>query len=52
MNAIEIWNHDAFFDYVDRWISEPECWYYGGTQRADYYGYGGAFIEDMWDAYR
>jgi hypothetical protein len=52
MNAIEIWNHDAFFDYVDRWVSEPESWYYGGTHRADVYCYGGAFIEDMWNAYR
>jgi hypothetical protein len=42
--AETIWNHDPYFDYVDRWISE------GG-------GYGddwqvGPFIETLWQSYR
>ncbi len=24
MNAIKVWNHDAYFDYVDRWMREDD----------------------------
>ena len=26
MKAKAIWNHDAFFDYVERWMSTDEKW--------------------------
>jgi len=47
------WNHNAFFDYVDRWVSvqnqtvsDPVEW------RKDLYVYGGSFQRYMWDTYR
>src|SRR5690606_37457683 len=43
LHAEAVWNHDAFFEYVDRWMS-------GGVD-----GGGSAatsFIEDMWQAHR
>lgn len=39
MNAEDIWNWPAFFDYVDRWVDE------GGSS-------GSSFISDMWNTYR
>lgn len=44
MNAMELWNHDALFDYQDRYmdIQEPGSW-----QRA-----WDDFSEHMWDGYR
>jgi len=44
MNAITIWDHDAFFDYVDWWVDYE-------TQTS-VPTYGNDFIEDMWIAYR
>jgi hypothetical protein len=44
MNAITIWDHDAFFDYVDWWVNYE-------TQTG-VHTYGNDFIEDMWNAYR
>ena len=47
LGAKAAWNHDPFFDYVDRWMS------YGAD--APVTGGGGAgkaFIQDLWDAYR
>ena len=44
MNAVNIWNHDAFFEYVDWWVLYE-------TQ-TDVHMYGNDFIEDMWTAYR
>ena len=38
-----IWNHDAFFDYVDRWMSGDVS---GGGSAA------GAFVGQMWTQYR
>ncbi len=34
------WNHDAFFDYTDRWVEV-----HGGSSLSD-------FAEEMWDSYR
>jgi len=52
MGTVDLWNHQAFFDYVDRWVSEPESWVYGGESHPGYYGFGGDFVQDMWDTYR
>jgi hypothetical protein len=54
MHAEAVWNHDAFFDYVDRWMgygNEPPVAY----DPEDYYQPGetwSAFIKKMWVAYR
>jgi hypothetical protein len=53
MGAAGLWNHPAYFDYVDRWVGEPNSWLYGDT--ADYgavYGFGGQFVRDMWETHR
>ena len=57
MNARELWNHEALFDYQDRWMSEMSL---EGRQRANAERPGGSartrvfdrFHERMWDAYR
>jgi hypothetical protein len=52
MKARAIWDHDAFFDYVDRWMSPDEKWKIpswlpkGCTHSFD------PFVEEMWTAYR
>ncbi|MBM4032335.1 MAG: hypothetical protein FJ291_11165 [Planctomycetes bacterium] len=51
------WGHDAFFDYVDRWVSEAAD---GTVDRKTmkptgyqpFYGGAGGFIEAIWNAYR
>jgi hypothetical protein len=56
LGAKTYWNHDAFFDYVDRWVQEAES----GTvnqktlRPASYDPYAGAgnFIKAMWQTYR
>jgi len=42
------WNHDAFFDYSDRWMAAEDrpLPVPGGTGRAD------PFVQAMWNAYR
>jgi hypothetical protein len=54
MNAEGIWDHDAFFDYVDRWMSPDEkC-----TAKIAIAGSGNRaptpdlFVAQMWTAYR
>lgn len=42
-DAQDIWDHDAYFDYVDRWMS-------GGVTGGG--GAGSTFIADMWNTYR
>lgn len=52
MKAVPVWNHDAFFDYMDRWMSPDEKWDRpawlpkGCTRSFD------LFTEQMWDAHR
>lgn len=52
MKARAVWNHDAFFDYVDRWMSPDEKWTppqwlpKGCTRSVD------LFVEEMWVAHR
>ncbi len=43
------WNHDAFFDYVDRWVAEEVA---GKEGRAAIGASGGPFVHAMWGAYR
>jgi hypothetical protein len=64
MNAKTIWNHPAFFDYMDRWMNEDGNYVtslvsaeldgqqYGNPDPALYQTGGSAFIDDMWAAYR
>jgi hypothetical protein len=49
MGAVDLWNHPAYFDYVDRWVGEPDSWDSGDTAL---YGFGGQFVRDMWVTYR
>ncbi|WP_309382846.1 hypothetical protein [Cerasicoccus frondis] len=50
MGAKEQWNHDAFFDYVDYWMSADNAYampqWMPGKRTAD------PFVEDMWAQYR
>lgn len=52
LGVMDLWDHPAYFDYVDEWVATPEDWVYGGQQHPDIYGYGGAFIQDMYNAFR
>jgi hypothetical protein len=53
MGAVFLWNHPAYFDYVDRWVGEPNSWVYGDkTGYGAIYGFGGQFVRDMWKTYR
>lgn len=59
MGAVDFWNHPAFFEYVDRWMTEPDAenrrqleslWkkdllISGG-------GCGSDFVRRMWETYR
>ena len=45
MGARKHWNHDAFFDYVDRWMKEDAAAKGSGAA-------GGPFVHAMWNAYR
>jgi len=52
MKAKSLWNHDAFFDYMDYWMSpdnkyQPPKWTPPGCTRSM-----DPFFEDMWKAYR
>jgi len=47
MGAKDLWGHDAFFDYVDRWIKEETP-----KDQKDYYTYGRDPIKAMWLKYR
>ncbi len=52
MMAKEMWNHDAYFDYVDQWMSPEESfpvpkWLPKGCKRSV-----DPFMEEMWAAYR
>ncbi|MFP4662364.1 MAG: hypothetical protein ACLFPF_09235 [Halanaerobiales bacterium] len=62
MDAEEFWDHDAFFAYVDRWMTEDDEEYVriineniGVDYSAGYLKQGQAwdrFVENMWDEYR
>ncbi len=50
MNAVSDWNHQAFFDYTDRWMTEDE-WFVGDNRPPPGTTTSG-FCTDMWNAYR
>jgi hypothetical protein len=62
MNATKQWNHDAFFDYIDRWMTENDSAAVIEIKKAKGWDYSGswnrqrqcwdAFVENMWKAYR
>ena len=51
MGAKKVWNHDAYFDYVDRWWKEEVESAAGGAKKITGVA-GGAFVQAMWKAYR
>jgi len=62
LNATKIWNHDAFFDYVDRWMTENDSAAVIAIKQAKGWDYSAdwlrqrqcwdSFVENMWTAYR
>ncbi|MCK4965589.1 hypothetical protein KAS50_01080 [bacterium] len=60
LHSEDVWGHDAFFDYVDRWMTEDDEKYRAEIKRQTGRGYGGlaasrvwdAFVERMWSKYR
>src|SRR5574340_742712 len=62
LDAQRIWDHDAFFDYVDRWMTEDDTAAIAEIKAqtcadfsADYARQGQAwdpFVNEMWAAYR
>jgi hypothetical protein len=55
MKAIKLWNHDAYFDYVERWMREDDPY---KEVRGTYKRPGGEtktfdpFVTAMWKAHR
>ncbi len=52
MQQTALWNHEAYFDYVDRWMgygNDPQVGSGDWVQPGDT---GVAFIKTMWDTYR
>ena len=67
MHAEKVWNHDAFFAYVDRWMTEDETPFIeemkkagaqdytnvrAGTAGRQRYVCGSDLIKEMWQKYR
>jgi len=62
MNATELWNHDAFFAYVDRWMTEDDTEHVRIIKEARGWEFSqawnrqgqawDAFVEEMWAKYR
>jgi hypothetical protein len=65
MNATKVWNHDPFFDYVDRWMTEDDTEFLkvagehlkGDPFKRDQPQFrqrtsGYPFVDDMWKKYR
>ncbi|MGC1240086.1 MAG: hypothetical protein WA874_00795 [Chryseosolibacter sp.] len=55
MKAIRLWNHDAYFDYVDRWMREDDPYAAArgkyGRPRAETTTFD-PFVTEMWKAHR
>jgi hypothetical protein len=62
MHAVDLWGHDALFDYVDRWMTENDSaavvtikaqtgWDYSASWARQGQCWD-AFVENMWNAYR
>ena len=65
LHGKESWNHDAFFDYVDRWMTEDDnpavpvimkSWPEVGLDNHDHWNWEGytwePFVKTMWTLYR
>ncbi|MEZ4747631.1 MAG: hypothetical protein R3C41_16300 [Calditrichia bacterium] len=62
MNAKHIWDHDAFFDYADRWMTEDDTWALEEIKRARGWNFNEGwlrqgktldkFVNEMWKTYR
>jgi hypothetical protein len=67
MHAEKLWDHDAFFAYVDRWMTEDDTPFVEEMKKAgaqDYtkakfgsfgrqgYVYSARFVKEMWNKYR
>jgi len=53
IGAKQIWNHDAFFDYCDRWMTEPPTLYKeAGAPTAFMTKAVDAFVDNMYHTYR
>ena len=56
MGLVKAWDHDAFFDYNDRWMSPKDPYadqYPAGQQRSDKEGKAiDSFVNDMWQRFR
>jgi hypothetical protein len=62
MHAEKFWDHDAFFSYVDRWMTEDDASAVNTIRTATGLDYSAdwerqgqawdAFVEEMWAAYR
>ena len=58
MQAQEIWGHDAFLDYSDRWMYEDNTQFRERIREATGWSFGSqgstwdAFVNDMWARYR
>ena len=53
--GITAWNHDAFFDYCDRWMAEPDPWAEGRGEHKRPKQEASAFddwVTAMWRRYR
>jgi hypothetical protein len=65
MHAEKVWDHDAFFAYVDRWMTEddhdasieidkafPKLGVADFSKKWFHQGYAQDFVKEMWDKYR
>lgn len=60
MHSEKVWNHDAFFDYVDRWMTEDDGKVLAEIKKQRGVSYDGLnikkvwdpFVENMWNKYR
>ena len=55
ISGIKIWNHDAYFDYCDRWMEKEDSYAAGRGKhkrpKAEGSAYD-AFVTNMWEKYR
>jgi len=54
LGARKLWDHDAFFDYVDRWVAEAENGSVDAktSKPCGYQPFPNGFVKAMWEAYR
>jgi hypothetical protein len=62
LRAEKLWDHDAFFAYVDRWMTEDDTKHIEEIKKARGWDYSASwsrqrecwdpFVEDMWSKYR